>query len=132
MRGISIILAAMASMALSQGAHAQDGEYSGRWLFSGLITSTRSATSFAQICDLSQTGTQNAGPCHGPNGGCSLVGVLNSNQVDFTCRIAVPNHPSLDGVITFHGNLAPDGLLRGSCSHSRAPGVPGQASLMRI
>jgi hypothetical protein len=73
-----------------------------------------------------------AGPCRGPNGACSALGVVNDGQVDLTCRTAMPSNPSLDGVITFHGNLAPDGVLRGKCSHSRAPGLAGQASLMPI
>ena len=132
MRGISIVVAGFAAMALSQSALAEQSDYSGRWLLSGLITGGRVTMSFAQVCDLTQTGTQVAGPCHGPNGACSAVGVVNSGQVDLTCRAAVPNNPSLDGVLTFHGNLAPDGVLRGTCSHSRAPGTTGQASLMRL
>ena len=142
MRRLSIAVAMLAVTAsavpvlvvpvLAPSALAEEAGYSGRWLFSGLITGSRIAMSFAQICDLTQTGTQLAGPCHGPNATCSAVGVVNGGQVDLTCRITVPNNPSLDGVITFHGNLAPDGIVRGSWSSSRAAGTQGQASLMRI
>jgi hypothetical protein len=132
MRGLSTVLLLLAATALAQSALAEETDYSGRWLFSGLVTGGRAALSFAQVCDLSQTGTQVAGSCRGPNGGCSAVGVVNGGQIDLTCRVTVPNNPSINGVITFHGNLSPDGVLRGSCSHSRAPGIPGQAAMMRI
>jgi hypothetical protein len=88
--------------------------------------------SFAQICDLAQTGVQIAGPCHGPNGACSIVGVVNQGSIDLTCRGGAPSNPSTNGILTFHGDLAPDGVVRGACSHTRIPGAPGQASLMRI
>lgn len=131
MRRILIAIAA-AGTVLSQGAAAQQTDYSGRWLMSGLTLFSRGATSFAQICDLKQTNSQIAGPCHGPNGACSAVGVVNGDQVDLTCRLSVPNNPSLDGVLTVHVALSPDGVWRGNCSSSRLPGATGQVSLMRI
>ena len=49
----------------AQGALAQSSDYSGKWLFSGLILSGRTALSFAQVCDVTQTGTQIAGSLQG-------------------------------------------------------------------
>jgi hypothetical protein len=114
------------------GASAQADEYSGKWLFSGLILSGRAAVSFAQVCDITQTGAQIAGLCRGPNGGCSAVGVVNGGSVELTCQMTALNNPSLLGVLTFHGAVAPDAVIRGTVVHSKAPGTSGQASMMRL
>ena len=79
-------LAALAACCAAS-ASAQAPDYSGKWLFSGLVLSGRIALSFAQVCDLAQTGSQFAGLCRGPNGGCSVVGVVNGGEVDLTCRL---------------------------------------------
>ena len=121
-----------ALVALASGAQAQSIDFSGRWSYSGLILSGRAATSFAQICDLKQTDGQLAGPCHGPNGGCSFVGVVSAGQIDATCRSTFSNDPALAGVSTFHGALAPDQIVRGRVTHSRFPGASGAAAMMRI
>ena len=132
MRLLKIVgLIAFASGA-AHGAFAQSVDYSGRWLFSGLVLSGRMALSFAQICDIAQTGSQIAGLCKGPNGSCSAVGVVNGGNVDLTCQITNVNNPSLSGVLTFHGAVAPDAIVRGSVVHSKAPGTNGQASMMRL
>lgn len=115
-----------------QGAVAQSADYSGKWLFSGLILSGRMAMSFAQICDLAQTGPQFAGLCRGPNGGCSIVGVANGGAVDLTCQLNNAADPALSGLLSFHGAVAPDAIVRGTVTHSRAPGATGQASMMRL
>ena len=88
--------------------------------------------SFAQICDLKQTGDQLAGPCRGPNGSCSAVGVVNGSAVDLTCRTTNTNAPNLAGVSTFHGALGADEIVRGSCGHSRFPGADGVFAMMRV
>jgi len=124
--------AALAIAGLATGACGQSADFSGRWSYSGLIVSGRAATSFAQICDLKQTDGQLAGPCHGPNGGCSFVGVVSGGQIDATCRTTFSNDPGLAGVSTFHGALAPDGIVRGGVIHSRFPGASGAAAMMRI
>ncbi len=116
---------------LSSGALAQDVGYSGKWSFSGLIIASPLITAFAQICDLQQNGTQIAGSCRGPNGACSAVGVVKGGHVDLTCRITVVNNPNLNGVLTFHGDLQADGIVRGTCTHSRSPGS-GAAAMMRV
>jgi hypothetical protein len=114
------------------GASAQSDDYSGKWLFSGLILSGRMAVSFAQVCDITQTGSQVAGLCKGPNGGCSAVGVVSGGSVDLTCQMTNVNNPSLSGVLTFHGAVAADTVIRGSVVHSKAPGTTGQAAMMRL
>lgn len=125
--------AAAAMLAASaSGAFAQAPDYTGKWLFSGLILSGRMAISFAQICNIQQTGAQIAGPCQGPNGGCSAVGIVNGGQVDLTCTLTTPNNPGLSGLLTFHGAVAPDAIVRGTVTHSRAGGVAGQAAMMRL
>jgi hypothetical protein len=116
----------------AQGASAQSTGYSGRWLFSGLILSGRTAISFAQVCDIAQTGAQFAGLCRGPNGGCSAVGVINGGAVDLTCQLSNPGNPALSGVLTFHGAVAPDAVVCGTVVHSKTPGTTGQAAMMRI
>ena len=88
------------------------GDYSGKWLFSGLILSGRTAVGFAQVCDIAQTGAQIAGLCKGPNGDCSAVGVVNGASVNLTCQVTNVNNPSLSGVLTFHGAVAPDAVIR--------------------
>ena len=115
-----------------QGAFAQSTDYSGKWLFSGLVLSGGMALSFAQVCDIAQTGSQIAGLCRGPNGGCSAVGVANGGGVDLTCQMTNLNNPSLSGVLTFHGAVAPDAIIRGTVVHSKAPGTSGQAAMMRL
>jgi len=114
------------------GALAQSADYSGKWLFSGLVLSGRMALSFAQVCDITQTGWQIAGLCKGPNGGCSAVGVVNGGGVDLTCQMTNLSNPSLSGVLTFHGAVAPDAIVRGTVVHSKAPGANGQAAMMRL
>ena len=114
------------------GALAQSADYSGKWLFSGLVLSGRTALSFAQVCDITQTGWQIAGLCKGPNGGCSAVGIVNGAGVEMTCQMTNLNNPSLSGVLTFHGAVAPDAVVRGAVVHSKAPGVNGQAAMMRL
>ena len=116
----------------AQGAFAQSGDYSGKWLFSGLVLSGRMAVSFAQVCDITQTGSQIAGLCQGPNGGCSAVGVVRGGSVDLTCQVTNINNPSLSGVLTFHGAVAPDAIVRGTVVHSKVPGTSGQAAMMRL
>ena len=116
----------------AQGALAQSSDYSGKWLFSGLILSGRTALSFAQVCDVTQTGSQIAGLCKGPNGGCSAVGVINGGSVELTCQMTNLSNPSLSGLLTFHGAVAADAVVRGTVVHSKAPGTNGQAAMMRL
>jgi len=116
----------------AQGALAQSSDYSGKWLFSGLILSGRTALSFAQVCDVTQTGSQIAGLCKGPNGGCSAVGVINGGSVELTCQMTNLSNPSLSGLLTFHGAVAADTIVRGTVVHSKAPGTNGQAAMMRL
>ena len=47
------------------GAKAQQVDFSGKWSLSGQIVAGRTFMSFAQICDLKQTGDQLAGPVSG-------------------------------------------------------------------
>ncbi len=131
MRSARWIATLAAAASLSSGALAQDAGYSGKWLFSGLIVANPSVFSFAQVCDLQQTGAQIAGACRGPNGGCSAVGIVDGGHVDLTCRTTFINSPNLAGVLTFHGDLQGDGIVRGAVTHSRSPGS-GQAAMMRI
>ncbi len=116
----------------AQGALAQSSDYSGKWLFSGLILSGRTALSFAQVCDVTQTGSQIAGLCKGPNGGYSAVGVINGGSVELTCQMTNLSNPSLSGLLTFHGAVAADAVVRGTAVHSKAPGTNGQAAMMRL
>jgi hypothetical protein len=116
----------------AQGVLAQSSDYSGKWLFSGLILSGRMAVSFAQVCDIAQTGSQIAGLCKGPNGGCSAVGVVSGGGVELTCQMTNLNNPSLSGVLTFHGAVAADAIVRGTVVHSKTPGANGQAAMMRL
>ena len=116
----------------AQGALAQSSDYSGKWLFSGLILSGRTALSFAQVCDVTQTGSQIAGLCKGPNGGCSAGGVINGGSVELTCQMTNLSNPSLSGLLTFHGAVAADAVVRGTVVHSKAPGTNGQAAMMRL
>jgi hypothetical protein len=132
MRLLKIIGLIALAASVAQGAFAQSADYSGKWLFSGLVLSGRMALSFAQVCDITQTGSQIAGLCKGPNGGCSAVGVVSGGSVDLTCQMANVNNPSLSGVLTFHGAVAPDAIIRGTVVHSKAPGTNGQAAMMRL
>jgi hypothetical protein len=132
MRALKIVGLIAFAVGAAQGAMAQSAEYSGKWLFSGLVLSGRMALSFAQVCDIAQTGSQIAGLCKGPNGGCSAVGVVNGGGVDLTCQMTNLSNPSLSGVLTFHGAVAPDAVVRGTVVHSKAPGASGQAAMMRL
>jgi hypothetical protein len=132
MRGWGFVLAALILAAVAGGAKAQQMDLSGKWSLSGQILGRGSVMSFAQICDLKQTGDQLAGPCRGPNGGCSAVGVVNGANVDLTCRTTFTNNQNLAGVSTFHGAMGADEMVRGSCTHSRVPGANGVFAMMRI
>jgi hypothetical protein len=136
MRPIGRIGAAGAMLGLSlmiqSSTRADDVDFSGKWSLSGQIIAGRAFASFAQICDLKQTGDQFAGPCRGPNGGCSVVGVVNGRNVDSTCRTTQTNSPDLAGVSTFHGALGADEIVRGSYTHSRFPGANGVFFMMRV
>ena len=132
MRLLKIVGLIAFAAAAAQGALAQSADYSGKWLFSGLILSGRTALSFAQVCDVTQTGSQIAGLCKGPNGGCSAVGVVNGGGVELTCQMTNLSNPSLSGVLTFHGAVAADAVVRGTVTHSKAPGTNGQAAMMRL
>ncbi len=125
-------LTALTISAAPRCAQAQQPDFSGRWSLSGQIIAGRLFMSFAQICDLAQTGDQIAGPCHGPNGACSLVGVANGPNVDLTCRTSYTNNPGLAGVMTAHGALGADTIVRGAVTHSRFPGASGVFAMMRI
>lgn len=127
-----IVAAGLAVLGAAYSARAQQTDFSGKWSLSGQIIAGRNFVSFAQICDLKQTGDQLAGPCRGPNGGCSAVGVISGPSVDLTCRTSFTNSPNLAGVSTFHGALGPDGIVRGSCAHSRFPGANGVFAMMRV
>src|SRR5664279_6412707 len=119
MRLLKIVGLIALAVGAAQGAFAQSGDYSGKWLFSGLILSGRMAVSFAQVCDIAQTGSQIAGLCKGPNGGCSAVGVVNGGDVELTCQMTNLNNPSLSGVLTFYGAVAADAIVRGIVVHSK-------------
>lgn len=112
MRQLNIVGMVVFSALVAQSAFAQSADFSGKWLFSGLILGGRGAVSFAQVCDITQTGSQIAGLCHGPNGGCSAVGVVSGGSVDLTCQLNVVNNPGLSGVLTFRGAVAPDTIIR--------------------
>ena len=131
-RIIVLTTAALAMAAAASAALAQPADFSGKWSLSGQIIAGSNFFSFAQICDLTQTGDQIAGPCRGPNAGCSLVGVLSAAGLDLTCRTTNANNPALAGVSTFHGAPAPDGIVRGAVSHSRFPGASGVFFMMRV
>jgi hypothetical protein len=131
-RSSVFVLAALLIGAGSLCAQAQQADFSGKWSLSGQMIAGRVFTSFAQICDLAQTGDQLAGACRGPNGGCSLVGVINGGNVDLTCRTSITNSPNLAGVSTFHGALGADEIVRGSFTHSRFPGASGVFFMMRV
>ena len=94
--------------------------------------SGRGAFSFGQICDITQTGAQIAGLCKGPNGGGSLVGVVNGGAVDLTIQLNNTQNPRLSGVVTFHGRLSLDGVYRGTALDTNLPGVTGQGAMMRL
>ena len=132
MRLVVFMSAALAMVGAAPGAQAQQPDFSGKWSLSGQIIAGRNFISFGQICDLKQTGDQLAGPCRGPNGGCSAVGVISGGGVDFTCRTTNTNNPSLAGVSTFHGALGGDEIVRGAVSHSRFPGASGVFAMMRV
>lgn len=121
------IMLAVGSMASAQGV-----ALSGKWSLSGQMIAGRMFMSFAQICDLRQTGDQVAGPCRGPNGGCSAVGVVSGGAIDLTCRTSSTNSPNLAGFSTFHGALGQDQIVRGSYTHSRFPGANGVFFMMRV
>jgi hypothetical protein len=128
----AILVWAAAFNACCGYASAQEADLSGKWSLSGQIIAGRMFFSFAQICDLKQTGNQIAGPCHGPNAGCTAVGVIDGPNIDLTCRTSVTNAPNLSGVLTFHGAMAPDQIIRGSCTHTRFPGATGVSAMMRV
>jgi hypothetical protein len=67
-----------------------------------------------------------------PNGGCSAVGAIGDGAVDLTRQLSNPGNPALSGVLTFHGAVAPDAVVRGAVVHSKTPGTTGQAAMMRI
>jgi hypothetical protein len=113
-------------------AEAQEADLSGKWSLSGQMIAGRNFTSFAQICDLKQTGDQLAGPCKGPNGGCSAVGVVSGANIDLTCRTSTTNAPNLAGVSTFHGTLGADEIVRRSFTYSRFAGSSGVFFMMRV
>jgi hypothetical protein len=127
-----IVAAALMIVGAARTGQAQQSDFSGKWSLSGQVIAGRNFMSFAQICDLKQTGDQLAGPCRGPNGGCSAVGVISGGNVDMTCRTSFTNSPNLAGVSTFHGALGADAIVRGSCSHSRLPGANGVFAMMRV
>jgi hypothetical protein len=127
-----LVATALLVVAATHGAQAQPIDFSGKWSLSGQIIAGRTFMSFAQICDLKQTGDQLAGPCRGPNGGCSAVGVINGASMDLTCRTSHTNSPNLAGVSTFHGALGKDEIVRGESTHSRFPGASGVFAMMRV
>jgi hypothetical protein len=132
MRINGFLVAALLIVSPVYGARAQQFDFSGKWSLSGQLIAGRNFMSFAQICDLRQTGDQLAGPCRGPNGGCSAVGVVAGASLDMTCRTSFTNTPSLAGVSTFHGAVDGNGIVRGSCTQSRFPGANGMFAMMRI
>jgi hypothetical protein len=132
MRICALVVTTLLIAVAPGSAQIQQTDYSGKWSLSGQMIAGRVFMSFAQICDLKQTGDQVAGPCKGPNGGCSAVGVVNGANVDLTCRTSSTNAPSLAGVSTFHGALGVDQIVRGSYTHSRFAGFTGVFFLMRV
>ena len=120
------------ALPLPAAAFAQSADFSGKWLCNGLVLSGRAAFSFGQICDITQTGAQIAGLCKGPNGGGSLVGVVNGGAVDFTLQLTNTQNPKLSGVLTFHGKISPEGVYRGTALDSNLPGVTGQGAMMKL
>jgi hypothetical protein len=115
----------------SAAAQAQSIDFSGKWSVSGNLASGGGMMIIAPVCDLKQAGDQIAGPCKGPNGSCSAVGVVNGADIDMTCRTTSTNHQNLAGFSTFHGTLGGDNIVRGTWAHSRFPGASGRFTMMR-
>jgi hypothetical protein len=130
-RSCVFVLAALVIGAGPRCAEVQQVDLFGKWSLSGQMIAGRVFVSFAQICDLKQTGDQLAGPRRGPNGGCSAVGVVNGGNVDLTCRTSYTNSPNLAGVSIFHGAQGGDEIVRGSYTHSRFSSANGVFFMMR-
>jgi hypothetical protein len=113
-------------------ASAAETDFSGKWSVTGSLTSGRTLMTIGTICDIKQVGDQIVGPCKGPNGGCSAVGIVSGASVDWTCRTQTTNAPGLAGYSTFHGALGGDAIVRGAWTHSTFPGANGQFAMQKI
>jgi hypothetical protein len=113
-------------------ASASETDFSGKWSVTGSLTSGRTLMTIGTICDLKQVGDQIVGPCKGPNGGCSAVGIVSGASLDWTCHTQSTNAPRLAGYSTFHGALGGDAIVRGAWTHSTFPRATGQFAMQKI
>jgi hypothetical protein len=97
--------------------------FSGTWHISGTLRTSVSVGSLAPVCVLKQSGDTILGPCRGPNGQGNATGIVNANRIQLTWNEIRTTAFGLTGVITFHGALGSDGVIRGTWTSSAVPGV---------
>jgi hypothetical protein len=130
--GVSQAAALALALTANVAASAAETDFSGKWSVTGSLTSGRALMTIGTICDIKQVGDQILGPCKGPNGGCSAVGIVNGASHDWTCRTQTTNAPTLAGYSTFHGALGGDAIVRGAWTHSTFPRATGQFAMQKI
>jgi hypothetical protein len=123
-------LAGFAFVASSAGS-ADAANFAGTWTVAGTLGNPVVATS-APVCVFRQSGNAISGSCKGPNGIGSAVGSVNGRAILWRWNIIATNAVGLAGIATYHGVWGSDGVVRGTWTHSRRPGVYGPFTAQKL
>ena len=115
-----IVAVSLASLPVRSDAAVNFG---GTWHISGSLRTAVSVGTITPICVLKQSGNNILGPCRGPNGQGNATGVVNANRIQLVWNVIATTAYGVTGTITLHGTLGSDGVIRGTWTSSRIPGL---------
>lgn len=110
---------------------AQADTFAGTWAVSGTLGRPVVGT-VSPVCVFRQSGAAISGTCRGPNGIGSAVGAARGASIEWQWRIIATTRQGWSGIATFRGTLYRDGVIRGSWTHSGAPGYVGQFTAQHV
>ena len=113
-------------------ARAQFANFSGSWSVSGQIVMGNGMVTVAPICSLQQRQAQVTGFCKGPNGAGPATGLVDGPTISWQWQVTATSPTGVPGLVTFQGGLGPDGVIRGSWTHSRVRGAAGPFTAQRM
>ena len=110
---------------------AEAANFTGTWSVSGTMAHGTMAAKVSPVCTLRQSGNTLGGSCRGPNGAGPATGTVNGSRVLWQWHVTATNSIGMSGVMTFHGTLGADNVVRGTWTASPLPGGVGEFTQIR-
>jgi hypothetical protein len=110
---------------------AEAANFTGTWSISGTMAHGNVGAKVSPVCTLRQSGNALSGTCRGPNGAGAATGTVNGSRVLWQWHVTATNSIGMSGVMTFHGTLGADNVVRGTWTASPIPGGVGEFTQIR-